>query len=107
MSKIPKPFIDFTKSYPEIGEAYAKLGQAVHNAGPIDQKTRELIKLAISCGAQKEGAVHSHTRKALNAGCTKEEIRHTVLLLLPTLGMPSMMAALTWVNDIIAPENKE
>jgi AhpD family alkylhydroperoxidase len=107
MSKIPKPFTDFTKSYPKIGEAYAQMGHAVHNAGPLDQKTRELIKLAISCGAQKEGAVHSHTRKALDAGCTKEEIRHTVLLLLPTLGMPSMMAALTWVNDIIDAENKE
>jgi len=107
MSKIPKPFTDFTKSYPKIGEAYAQMGHAVHNAGPLDQKTRELIKLAISCGAQKEGAVHSHTRKALEAGCTKEEIRHTVLLLLPTLGMPSMMAALTWVNDIIDAENKE
>ncbi|MDZ7756815.1 carboxymuconolactone decarboxylase family protein [Rhodohalobacter sp.] len=99
--KIPKPFIDFTLEYPDVGQAYAQLGHAVHNAGPIDQKTRELVKLAMSCGAQKEGAVHSHTRKALEAGCTKEEIHHVVLLLLPTLGMPSMMAAMTWVNDII------
>jgi len=101
---IPKPFIDFTVEYPEVGQAYAQLGHAVHNAGPIDQKTRELVKLAMSCGAQKEGAVHSHTRKALAAGCTKEEIHQVVLLLLPTLGMPSMMAAMTWVNDILEDE---
>lgn len=55
----------------------------------------------MSSGAQKEGAVHSHTRKALEAGCTPEEIRHVVLMLLPTVGMPSMMAAMTWVNDIL------
>lgn len=104
MAKIPKPFIDFKEDYPEVIQAYSSLGKAVHEAGPIDHKTRELIKLGISCGAQKEGAVHSHTRKALDAGCTKEEIKHAVLLLLPTLGMPSMMAALTWVNDILDSE---
>ncbi|MEX0680322.1 MAG: carboxymuconolactone decarboxylase family protein [Balneolales bacterium] len=80
---------------------FQRSGHAVHGAGPLDQKTRELVKLAMSFGAQKEGAVHSHTRKALDAGCTKEEICHVVLLTLPTLGMPSMMAALTWVNDIL------
>lgn len=101
MPKTPKPFIDFTKTYPEISQAYAQMGEAVHNAGPLDQKTRELVKLAMSCGAQKEGAVHSHTRKALEAGCSEEEIRHVVLLLLPTVGMPSMMAAMTWVNDVL------
>ena len=101
MPDIPKKFIDFTIKYPEVGQAYAKVGHAVHNSGPLDQKTRELIKLGISCGAKLEGAVHSHTRKALDAGCTKEEIRHVVLLLLPTLGMPSTMAAMTWVDDIL------
>ncbi|GAB3653953.1 carboxymuconolactone decarboxylase family protein [Echinicola sediminis] len=104
MAKIPKPFIDFREDFPEVSQAYFSLGKAVHEAGPIDSKTRALIKLGISCGAQKEGAVHSHTRKALDAGCSKEEIRHAVILLLPTLGMPSMMAAMTWVNDILESE---
>jgi 4-carboxymuconolactone decarboxylase len=106
MSDIPKPFTDFTQKYPEIGQSYARLGDAVHKGGPLPQKTRELVKLAMSCGAQKEGAVHSHTRKALEAGCSREEIRHVVLLLLPTLGMPSMMAAMTWVNDILEKNNE-
>ncbi len=104
MPKIPKPFIEFREDFPKVSEAYFSLGKAVHEAGPIDNKTRELIKLGISCGAQKEGAVHSHTRKALDAGCSQEEIRHAVLLMLPTLGMPSMMAAMTWVNDILDSE---
>ncbi|MEX0998049.1 MAG: carboxymuconolactone decarboxylase family protein [Flavobacteriaceae bacterium] len=101
MSKIPKTYTDFKKDFPEVSEAYYNLGKAVHSAGPLDDKTRALIKLGMSCGAQKEGAVHSHTRKALDAGCTKEEIHQVVLLLLPTMGMPSMMAAMTWVNDIL------
>lgn len=101
MSEIPKRFIQFSKDYPEVAKTYGELGQAVHNAGPLDEKTRALIKLAISTGARLEGAVHSHTRKAVNAGCTNEELRQVALLSLPTVGLPSMMAALSWIDDII------
>ena len=101
MSQIPKRFQRFTEDYPEVSKAYEELGNAVHNAGPLDEKTRALIKLAISTGARLEGAVHSHARKALKVGVTKEEMRHAVLLALPTIGLPSMMAALSWVDEII------
>ncbi len=101
MSKIPKRYRMFMEKYSDVGTAYEQMGDAVHKAGPLDDKTRALIKVAISTGARLEGAVHSHTRKALKAGCTAEEIRHAVLLSLPTLGLPSMMAALSWVDDIL------
>lgn len=102
---IPKRFQKFTEDYPDVASAYEALGSAVHNAGPLDEKTRSLIKLAISTGAGLQGAVHSHVRKALKAGASIEEMRQTVLLALPTIGLPSMMAALSWLDDII--ENKE
>lgn len=56
---------------------------------------------AIATGAWREGAVHSHTRRALAAGCTSDEIRHVVLLATTTLGFPSMMAVWTWVEDVL------
>ena len=77
------------------------MGDAVHKAGSLDDKTRALIKLAISTGARLEGAVHSHVRKAIKAGATKEEMHQVALLSLPTIGLPSMMAALSWIDDII------
>lgn len=101
MTDIPKRYQDFTKDYPEVAKYYEKLGDAVHSIGPLDDKTRALIKLAISTGARLEGAVHSHTRKAIKSGATNEELRQVALLSLPTIGLPSMMAALSWVNDII------
>ena len=97
---IPKKYKKFTEDHPKIAKAYEEMGTAVHNAGPLDEKTRALIKIAISTGARLEGAVHSHVRKAIGAGVTKEEMQHTVLLSLPTIGLPSMMAALTWIDDI-------
>ena len=104
MSQIPKRFKKFTEDYPALAKAYEEMGNAVHAAGPLDDKTRALIKLAISTGARLEGAVHSHTRKAIASGCTADELRHVVLLSLPTIGLPSMMAALSWIDDIIEGE---
>ena len=101
MPKIPQRYMKFKEDYPAIAEAYEKMGDAVHNAGPLDDKSRALVKLALSTGAGLEGALHSHTRKALEKGLTKEEIRQVILLSLPTIGLPKMMAALSWVEDIL------
>jgi AhpD family alkylhydroperoxidase len=89
------------KRYPEVFERYKALGEATQEAGPLPLATRALVKLALAVGAGMEGAVHSHTRKALEAGCSPEEIRHAVILATTTLGFPSMMAALSWVDDIL------
>jgi len=101
MSEIPKRYTQFKEDFPEVASAYESMGDAVHKAGPLDDKTRALIKLAISTGARLEGAVHSHARKAIKVGATKEEMRQVALLALPTIGLPSMMAALSWIDDII------
>jgi len=99
--KLPGPYRWLLDTYPDVGNAYEKLGKSVHNAGPLDEKTRALIKLSISVGARLEGGVHSHTRKALEAGATPEEILHTTVLAMPTLGLPSTVAALSWVRDVL------
>lgn len=101
MRKLPQRFIDFQKTYPQVFEAYEGLGKAVASAGPLGKKEASLIKLGIACGARLEGAVHSHCRRALDAGATPEEVRQTVLLATTTIGFPSMMACLSWVDDII------
>lgn len=100
--QIPKRFLKFRATYPAVAQAYEQLGKAARAAGPLDAKTRTLIGLAIAVGARHEGAVHSHTRKALEAGCAPAEIRHAVLLSVTTMGFPNMMAALSWVDDVLA-----
>ena len=99
--KLPGRFVKFQKQHPAVYQAYDALGAATASAGPLEGKTRALVKLAIAIGGQMEGAVHSHTRRALEAGCSPAEIRHVVLLATTTLGFPTMMKALSWVEDII------
>lgn len=99
--KIASHYKIVKKYHPEYLEAVENLGKTVKEAGPIDEKTAQLIQLAASVASKSEGATHSHTKRALEAGATKDEIRHCVLLLTNTLGFPTVMAGLSWVNDVI------
>ncbi len=101
MSDLPVPFTRIREEFPEVASAYDALGDAVHKAGPLDDKTRQLIKLAMSLGAGLEGASHSHVRRALEMGITPEEIKHVALLTMTTLGFPSAVRAYTWISDVL------
>jgi len=57
---LPKRFERFLNDYPDVAKAYTNLGTAVHSSGRLEEKSRDLIKLAISVHAKLEGAVHSH-----------------------------------------------
>src|SRR6476620_11446066 len=98
MRRPPERFNAFVKQYPQVGEAYRLLGKAVADAGPLDGKTRELVKLGVAIAAGQQGGTHSHTRKALDAGATHEELRHAAMQTLTTLGFPTMMRGLAWVE---------
>jgi alkylhydroperoxidase/carboxymuconolactone decarboxylase family protein YurZ len=101
MRKLPQRFLNFQKNYPQVFEAYELLGKSVTEAGPLSARESALVKIGIACGAKLEGGLHSHCRKALDAGLSAEEIRQAVLLSTTTLGFPSMMTCLSWVDDVI------
>jgi 4-carboxymuconolactone decarboxylase len=99
---LPNVYQQFVDSYPDVLEKYKALGLAARDAGPLDAKSQDLIKLGIAIGANSRGAVMSHTRKALVSGASAEEINQTVLLAITTTGFPNMIAALGWVNEVLA-----
>lgn len=101
---LPAIYEKFSKEFSEITKKYKELGVACRSAGPFDEKLQDLIKLGISIGLNSQGAIRSHTRKALAAGATREEILHVVLLSLTTTGFPQMIAALGWVEEVLAKE---
>jgi len=85
--------------YPDYAAAVEQLGKTVSDAGPLDEKTSQLIQLAAAAGIRSEGAVHSHVRRARQAGASMEEIQHSIILLTSTIGLPAVMAALSWMED--------
>lgn len=83
------------QKHPQIYDAYAEYGRVVHEeGGPLDEQTRWLIKVALSSAYGYEKAQITHMAKALDAGCTPEELEHAILLLAPSVGFPRMMEAM-------------
>ena len=78
--QIPKPVEELWKRYPTVWKAFNELGSRCHEAGPLDEKSRRFVKLALSVGAGLEGATHSAVRNARSVGITQEEIDHVALL---------------------------
>ena len=102
--EIIKDNLDYmSENHKEIYDAYKNYGKMIHEkGGPLEEKTRWLIKVALSTEAQYPYALRTHIQKALKCGCTKEEIEHAILLVAPTAGFPKTMDGLLVLRDILA-----
>jgi 4-carboxymuconolactone decarboxylase len=89
------------KKHGHFLEALERLGEAVRTTGPLDEKTSHLIQLAAAAAIRSQGSVHSHVRRAMQAGANPEEIVHAIVLLTSTIGFPNTSAALSWVHDVL------
>lgn len=101
MSYLPHICREFQQRFPRIAKAYDELALKCHDRGPLDAKTRRLIKPGIAIGLGSEGGVRSHARRALEEGATADELRHATLLAFTTVGFPTMIAAMRWVDEVI------
>jgi len=84
-------------------DALEALGCTLRRAGPLDDKSAQLVQLAAAAAIRSEGSVHSHVRRAREAGASADEIRHALLLLTSTIGFPTVAAAMSWADDILRP----
>jgi 4-carboxymuconolactone decarboxylase len=100
MKDAPKHFNRLSERYPTFVEAVERLGETVKSLGPLDERTCHLIQLAAAAASRSEGAVHSHARRALRTGATREELHHALLCLTSTIGFPAVSAAMSWVDDV-------
>ncbi len=98
-TKPPRFYEEFLKKYPTVGGKYEELGDAIHDLGPLNERERALVKLAISGSNLYQSAFKAHIRKALASGLTREEIEHVALMMLPTVGFPTMMAAMGIIDE--------
>lgn len=85
---------------PELWAAFQKLGEQTSLAGPLSDRERRLVHLALAIGADSRGAAHSHARRGLSEGLCAEDLEHVALLTITTLGWPRAIRALMWVWDV-------
>jgi 4-carboxymuconolactone decarboxylase len=98
---LPEHFQSFIKEYPQVWDAHQKLSEACANCGPLDRKTRELIKVAIAGAANQTTALQRHVVMAMQAGATEEEVYQAILLLITTVGFPRASAAMQWAKSVL------
>jgi len=98
--KLPKWYVTLERKHPKLINAVQELGRVIREEGPLDEKTTHLVQLAAAATLRSEGAVHSHAKRAVEAGAKREEICHAIIVLTSTIGFPTVSAALSWVADI-------
>ena len=101
MPKLPDQYLSIKKRFSKFFTAAKNLGKATSTAGPIHAKTAQLIQLAAAAAIRSEGSVHSHAKRALDAGAKPDELYHAIILTTSIIGFPTVSAALSWVDDVI------
>ena len=94
MEDLHEIFTIFKNDFPAIYQGHEALGKVIHEqAGPLSEKIRWLIKVAVSGASGHTISLETHIAKARKAGATEEEIKHTLLLIIQTTGFPTFMEA--------------
>ncbi len=63
---------------PKQVEAWRNFSKTVFQEGALDQKTKELIAVAVSHVTQCPYCIKAHTKKAMHKGASKEEIMEAI-----------------------------
>lgn len=98
--ELPRRAAQIAQEQPELWAAFQALGAVTGSAGPLDERTRRLVNLALAIGADSEGATHSHARRGLSEGISPEELDQVAYLAITTLGWPRAVRGLSWIRDV-------
>jgi AhpD family alkylhydroperoxidase len=76
------------RAIPEVYDGYRKMHTAAYAAGALDQKTKELIALAIAVSKECDGCIASHARGAVRTGATEAEVAEALGVAIAMNGGP-------------------
>jgi 4-carboxymuconolactone decarboxylase len=94
MKEIHRALKEFKKEFPAVYEGHEALGKMIHDeSGPLPEKIRWLIKIAVSGASGHALSLETHILKGKESGLSNDEIKHALLLLIQTTGFPTFMEA--------------
>jgi len=85
-------------STPAVMKSFGELGRAATASGVLDQKTKELIALALSVAARCDPCIGFHMQTLVKLGVTRQEVDETLGVTTYMGGGPSLMYAASAVN---------
>lgn len=89
----------FQSEAPEVAQAFNGLIQSLVGRKGIDQKTKQLIYIAMKAAMGDDMAVKAHIPMAKAAGATREEVVDAVLMTLTVSGIRGVVHCLPAVAE--------
>ena len=108
--ELREPARALRRAIPEVYAGYRQLHAAAYAAGALDEKTKELIALAIAVSEECDGCIASHARGAVRTGASEAEVAETLGVAIAMMGGPGTVygprafAAFQEFADAAAPE---
>ncbi|CAN5298450.1 carboxymuconolactone decarboxylase family protein [soil metagenome] len=69
---------ELRRAVPDVYKGFAELHKAAFAPGALDQRTKELIALAIGVVEECDGCIASHAQAAVKAGASKQEAAEAI-----------------------------
>ena len=90
---ISKNLQDLRAGEPEVMKGFGQLSSSAMKGGAIDEKTKELIALAIGVANRCDGCIGFHVKALVKMGMTAEELHELMSVAVYMGGGPSLMYA--------------
>ncbi len=84
---------EMRKLVPGTMEGFSAMAKAATTAGTLDEKTKELIALAIGVATRCDGCIGFHAKALVRLGATREDVAETLAMCVYMGGGPSLMYA--------------
>jgi AhpD family alkylhydroperoxidase len=91
--ELREPTRELRRAIPGVYDGYRQMHAAAYAAGDLDQKTKELIALAIAVSTQCDGCIASHARGAARRGATEAEVAEAMGVAIAMNGGPGTVYA--------------
>lgn len=78
---------------PDVMSGFTSMAKAATETKELDEKTKELIALALGVAAHCDGCLGFHTKALARLGATRQEIAETLGMAVYMGGGPSLMYA--------------
>ena len=92
---------------PEILDAWRNFSKTVFKAGALDEKTKQLIAVAVAHVTQCPYCIHSHTKMAMKKGASKQEIMEAVWISAEMRAGASYAHSALAMDEIMDAEKKQ
>ena len=84
---------ELRKLIPDVMQGFTGMAKAATRTGALDEKTKELMALALGVAARCDGCLGFHAKALARLGATREEIAETLGMAVYMGGGPSLMYA--------------